>query len=102
MICLGIHVGHDSSAALVIDGKIVADVAEERFTRIKHYCGLPFASFAYCLKSQNLQMSDIDVVAIPTDDSLPQLNLLLDLKGPRAERKSKKGKLLEVARQLFK
>jgi predicted NodU family carbamoyl transferase len=33
---LGIQVGHDAAAALVIDGRIVADVAEERFTRVKN------------------------------------------------------------------
>jgi len=33
MKILGVHIGHDSSAALVVDGRIVADVAEERFTR---------------------------------------------------------------------
>ena len=34
MIILGIHQGHDSSASLVIDGKVIANVAEERFTRL--------------------------------------------------------------------
>lgn len=83
MKVLGIHIGHDSSAALVIDGKIVADVAEERFTRTKHYCGLPIRSIEYCLKSQNLTMADLDAVAVPTAGSLPDLNFLLDLKDER-------------------
>ena len=41
---LGVHSGHDSSAALIVDGRIVADVAEERFSRIKHDAGLPLRS----------------------------------------------------------
>ena len=37
---LSIHVGHDSSAALVENGKVVAAVAEERFTKLKHYSNI--------------------------------------------------------------
>lgn len=85
MKVLGIHIGHDSSAALVIDGRIVADVAEERFTRTKHYCGLPLRSIDYCLKSQGLGMADLDAVAVPTAGSLPDLNFLLDLKDERLQ-----------------
>jgi len=99
---LGIHIGHDSSAALVVDGKIVADVAEERFTRTKHYCGLPIASIDYCLKSQKLKMADIDIVAVPADCSVPDLNFLLDLKGAKRERKTKKRSMLEFTEELFK
>ena len=65
MNVLGIHTGHDSSAALIVDGRIVADVAEERFSRIKHDAGLPLNCINYCLKSQKLTMADIDCVAVP-------------------------------------
>jgi carbamoyltransferase len=65
MNVLGVHLGHDSSAALVQDGRIVADVAEERFIRVKHYAGLPIRSIEYCLRSKNLTMDDIDAIAIP-------------------------------------
>src|SRR5213078_3679966 len=97
MRILGIHIGHDSSAALVVDGKIVADVAEERFTRTKHYCGLPIGSIDYCLKSQKLTIADIDVIAIPADCSVPDLNFLLDLKGAKEEPKTRKRRALEFA-----
>jgi carbamoyltransferase len=102
MNILGIHIGHDSSAALVVDGKIVADVAEERFTRIKHYSGLPIGSIDYCLKSRKLTMADIDIVAIPAECSVPELNFLLDLKGAKQERKSRKRRALELAREVLK
>jgi len=101
MKVLGIHIGHDSSAALVVDGRIVADVAEERFTRTKHYSGLPLASISYCLKSQGLTINDIDAVAIPTAASEPELNFLLDLKGARKEKKATAGRLLENVKELF-
>lgn len=97
MKILGIHIGHDSSAALVQDGKIVADVAEERFLRVKHYCGLPIQAVDYCLKSQNLTMADIDIVAVPAMGSVPDLNFLLDLKGARREPVTRKRQALDFA-----
>lgn len=64
MNILGIHHGHDSCAALVREGDLVADVAEERFTGIKHYCGLPFQSVGFCLEAGGISMADIDCIAI--------------------------------------
>lgn len=101
MNVLGIHIGHDSSAALVRDGRILADVAEERFTRTKHYCGLPIHSIEYCLKSQGLTMADIDAVAIPAVGSVPDLNFLLDLKGVRVERKTAPRRALEFVQEVM-
>src|SRR5215207_6536985 len=63
MIILGICVGHDSAACLVIDGAIVANIAEERFSRIKHDAGFPAAAIDYCLQHGGISSSDIDVVA---------------------------------------
>jgi carbamoyltransferase len=54
---------HDSSAALLIDGKIVAAAQEERFTRKKHDTSFPVNSVDYCLKSQNLRIENIDYIA---------------------------------------
>ena len=101
MNILGIHTGHDSSAALVVDGKIVADVAEERFTRTKHFAGLPARALEYCLKSRNLTMPDIDVVAVPSDAGMPELNFLFDLQGARRERSGRQKEAVEFARRLF-
>lgn len=101
MKVLGIHIGHDSSAALVVDGKIVADVAEERFTRIKHYCGLPIKSLEYCLESQGLTIRDIDIIAIPTKGSIQELNFLLDLKGEKQEKFTSQRRMLEFAKNLL-
>ena len=78
---LGVHVGHDSSAALVVDGRIVADVAEERFTRTKHYCGLPIQAIDYCVKSQGLTLGDLDAVAVPSSGALLAVNHLFNLQG---------------------
>lgn len=102
MKVLGIHIGHDSSASLVIDGKIIADAAEERFTRIKHYSGLPINAIDYCLKIGNVSIDDIDFIAVPSKDPCPELNFLLDLHGEKIERKRGPGRILEFARRIMK
>jgi carbamoyltransferase len=59
-------VGHDASAALYIDGRLVAAVEEERFLRDKHAKGrFPLESSRYCLEFAGLQPDDIDIVAFP-------------------------------------
>lgn len=58
--------GHDHSAALLVDGKVIAAVEEERFTRKKHADGqLPVNSVKYCLKTAGLKPNEIDYVAFP-------------------------------------
>jgi len=99
MRVLGVHIGHDSSAALVVDGKIVADVAEERFTRTKHFAGLPLHAIAYCLQSQGIRMADLDAVAVPAAGGVPELNFLFDLKGSRRERAPAANRALEWVRE---
>jgi carbamoyltransferase len=51
---------HDSAAALVADGRIVAAAQEERFTRIKHDARFPANAVAYCLQEAGLKPADLD------------------------------------------
>ena len=53
---------HDSAAALLVDGKIVAAAQEERFTRIKHDPAFPHKATAYCLEEAGLTLADVDHV----------------------------------------
>jgi carbamoyltransferase len=53
---------HDSAAALVVDGRIVAAAQEERFTRIKHDAAFPSKAVEYCLKAGGLTPGDLDFV----------------------------------------
>ena len=53
---------HDSSAALLKDGVIVAAAEEERFTRKKHDNSFPINAIKYCLKNQNISINDIDYI----------------------------------------
>jgi len=54
---------HDSAAALVVDGTLVAAAQEERFTRKKHDARFPEHAVAYCLDHAGLKLQDIDHVA---------------------------------------
>ena len=53
---------HDSAAALVVDGDIVAAAQEERFTRIKHDHAFPTNAIAYCLEEAGIGPADLDYV----------------------------------------
>ena len=53
---------HDSAAALVRDGEIVAAAQEERFTRRKHDPGFPAAAAEYCLNEAGIDAADLDYV----------------------------------------
>lgn len=55
--------GLDSAAALINDEKIVAAVAEERFTRIKGTGDFPIHAIEYCLRAGRLKAKDIDYIA---------------------------------------
>ncbi len=53
---------HDSAACLVVDGRIISAVQEERITRKKHDSRFPANAIKYCLSANNLKLSDIDTV----------------------------------------
>ena len=53
---------HDSAAALLIDGKIIAAAQEERFTRKKHDLSYPFHAVEYVLKEGNFKVSELDYI----------------------------------------
>ena len=56
---------HISSAAIIVDGKIICASPEERFNRIKMSTDFPTKSIEWCLKYAKLKWSDIDVIAVP-------------------------------------
>ena len=51
---------HDSAAALIKDGNIIAAAQEERFSRKKHDARYPFNAVNYILEESNLKLSEID------------------------------------------
>ena len=68
---------HDSAAALVLDGQIVAAAQEERFTRIKHDAAFPTHAINYCLRQGELSADDVDYVAF-YDKPLTKFERLLE------------------------
>lgn len=65
MKILGIRAGHDAAAALIVDGVIVADAAEERFTRIKNDASFPLNALNFCLEASGTSSEELDCVAFP-------------------------------------
>ncbi len=70
MVILGINAYHgDASAAIVVDGELVAAVEEERFNRFKHCAGFPAQSIRYCLEAAGIGLDRIDHIGISRDPS---------------------------------
>jgi carbamoyltransferase len=66
MIILGINAYHaNSSAAIVVDGQLLAAVEEERLNRVKYAAGLPARAIQYCLAQAGVKLSEVDHIAIP-------------------------------------
>jgi carbamoyltransferase len=63
MYVLGISRVHDSAAALVRDGEIIAFAEEERFTRVKHDGRFPSKAVAFCLEQAGITLAEVDHVA---------------------------------------
>jgi carbamoyltransferase len=63
MYVLGISRVHDSAAALVRDGEIVAFAEEERFTRVKHDGRFPAKAIQFCLDAAGIGLDEVDHVA---------------------------------------
>lgn len=68
---------HDSAAALVVDGQIVAAAQEERFTRKKHDPDFPNNAVAFCLKQAGLTPEQLDFIAF-YDKPLTKFERLLE------------------------
>lgn len=71
MIVLGIHDGHDASACVMADGKLVAMAQEERFSRLKMDYGYPYHAINSCLNQARIAPQDIDQVAVATEHFNP-------------------------------
>ena len=68
---------HDSAAAVVCDGKIIAAAQEERFSRKKHDASFPAEAINYCLEAAGMRLQDIDEVVF-YDKPLVKFERLLE------------------------
>jgi carbamoyltransferase len=68
MIVLGINAYHaNAAAAIVVDGRLIAAVEEERLNRVKYAAGLPARAIQFCLDRAGAKLTNVDHIAIPRD-----------------------------------
>ncbi len=80
MIILGINAYHaDSSAAIFVNGQLVAAIEEERFKRVKHWAGFPQLAIEFCLKEAGIGYEQVDHFAIGRDPKAKFFRKLLYL-----------------------
>lgn len=80
MIILGINAYHaDSSAAIFVNGKMIAAIEEERFRRVKHWAGFPEFAVKFCLEKAGVSLEEVDHIAVGRDPKAKMLQKLLFL-----------------------
>ncbi|MBX3298109.1 MAG: carbamoyltransferase [Acidobacteria bacterium] len=62
MYILGLTTLGDSAAALIKDGRLVAAVEEERFSRVKHHAGFPYKAIEFCLDQAGITLAEVEHV----------------------------------------
>lgn len=71
MYVFSIYNGHNATAALLRNGKIIACASEERFVGIKNYHGFPKKSIAWCLSYAGIQGQDLEAIVFPYTIEVP-------------------------------
>ncbi len=80
MIIIGINAYHaDASAAIFVNGTLIAAIEEERFTRIKHWAGFPQKSILFCLQEAGVSFEQVHYFAIGRDPSAKMKNKIMYL-----------------------
>ena len=80
MIILGINCfSHDTSACILVDGKLLAFAEEERFNRDKHTKRFPFQSINYCLETAGIEVEAVDLVGLAHKPGLDFTRAMLDI-----------------------
>ena len=84
-IVLGLNAYHaDSSAAIFVDGILIAATEEERFRRIKHWAGFPSEAIKFCLGEVGCTLSEVNAITLGRDPQAKKLNkAAFVLKHPR-------------------
>src|SRR5688500_14666003 len=95
MIILGINSYHaDSSAAIFVDGKMIAATEEERFRRVKHWAGFPSLAIEFCLREAGVTLNEVNWITIGRDPSAKlSKKLLFLLQDPFAGYKTVKARM---------
>src|SRR5690349_11582147 len=72
-VVLGCHYGHDPSCVILIDGRPVVGIAEERLSRTKSDRGFPFLSVQKCMDVSGVRPRDVSLVALPGRSATDEL-----------------------------
>lgn len=84
MITLGIHDGHNSSACLMKDGRILACIPEERLCRKKNWCGFPGKAIRACFEVGGVSPEEVNAVGVA--GLLPPVYSLAEITTPKGFR----------------
>ena len=80
MTIIGINAYHaDSSAAIFVNGELIAAIEEERFRRVKHWAGFPQMAIEFCIKEAGISFEEVDYFAIGRDPKAKFFKKLLYL-----------------------
>lgn len=71
---LGVHSGHNSSAAIIKNGEIITAAQEERFWRKKNFIGYPYKAIEFCMNSAGISGSQLTRIAYTTKEDSGLLN----------------------------
>lgn len=110
MIILGLNVYHaDSSAAIFVNGVMVAAAEEERFTRQKHWAGFPKQAIEFCLETAGVSLQQVTHIAIGRDPKAKQFSkIAFAIKHPKVavgllqQRLKNKKQLLSIEQEFEK
>lgn len=75
---LGINAAHDAAACVMVRGRVVAAVAEERLTRVKYQHGLSTRAVEYCLDAAGL--GGLDAAELIVLNEFPMTDFALELR----------------------
>lgn len=93
--------GHDAGASLLVDGKVVAAVEEERLNREKKTSDFPLSAVRWCLEHAGVQLSDVDLIAIPWNFSAEVFDgLMMDIASTPMDPVEKLGRVSRIG-ELF-
>jgi len=65
---------NNSSACLIVNGKLMSAAQEERFTEFKHTCCFPVNAIKFCLESSNVNIRDMDYITTNFNIKYNQIN----------------------------
>lgn len=72
MKIVAIHPGHNSTAALMIDGKLIATVSQEKFDNVKNSAAFPADAIDMCLSIGGIDRKDVDKVVVAGQEIFPE------------------------------